>query len=371
MGTPDHTGGEDKQHLLLKHAVENTNDAFVTIDANHKVLFFNKAAEKIFGYSRDEVLEHDLDVIMAPDCSRNHREAVARYIKTKVPGRIGHESEIMAKRKNGDTFPAAISFSVTELAGKYYFTAIVRDLTETRALQAQIMKTERLAVLGQFVAEVSHEIKNPLMMIGGFAQQLGRATKNPKSRKKLHIMGEEIRRLEKLLADLREFYLPKTPASHAVDLKHLLEGIISLVKEDCEAKNIPIRLNVEDGARMVIGDRDRLNQVFLNLIKNAMDAMAQGGMLFLTSRNSENRIDVTVRDEGCGISEEEREKIFSPFYTTKRDGTGLGLCISKRIIEEHEGGRFSLESEKGKGSAFTISLPKYDESAEKVSPPVP
>ena len=147
---------------VLKGAVENTNEAFVTIDRNHRVVFFNKAAENIFGFSREEVTGHDLDVIMSPTCSRDHRRAVERYVQTRMPRRIAHETEILATRKNGETFPASISFSVSEVEGEIYFTGIVRDLTETKALQEHILKSERLAALGQVVAEITHEIKNSL-----------------------------------------------------------------------------------------------------------------------------------------------------------------------------------------------------------------
>ena len=172
---------QNQEMVILKNAVENTNEAFVTIDENHKVLFFNKAAEKIFGYTRKEVIGRDLNVIMSPGCSRNHREAVTRYVKTRIPGRIGHETEMSATRKNGDIFPASISFSVTEVSSKLFFTGIVRDMTETRALQEQIMHSERLAALGQLAAEITHEIKNPLMLIGGFAQQLSRVIDDKKT----------------------------------------------------------------------------------------------------------------------------------------------------------------------------------------------
>ncbi len=120
--------------LILNHAVENTNEAFVTIDENHTVIFFNKAAEEIFGYSRQEVIGRDLNVIMSPRCSKNHRQAVTRYVKTRIPGRIGHETEMVASRKNGNTFPASISFSVPEVKGRLFFTGIVRDMTEKQGV---------------------------------------------------------------------------------------------------------------------------------------------------------------------------------------------------------------------------------------------
>jgi len=351
---------DNKQELvILKHAVENTNEAFVTIDEDHKVLFFNRAAEKVFGYSRDEVIGHDLDVIMSPSCSRNHREAVTRYVKTMIPLRIGHETELVATRSNGETFPSAISFSVTEVDGSLFFTGIVRDLSETRALQDQILQSERLAALGQLVAEITHEIKNPLLMIGGFARQLIRVSGDKKNLDKLNIIAEEVKRLENLLTDLREFYLPKTTVSKPVNIEELFHEVHSLVRNDLKKKHIRSNLEIGQKALLVSGNAGRLKQVFLNLVKNSIEAMESGGNLSIRARLSDDQVKITVTDDGCGIPKEDIEKIFSPFFTTKRHGTGLGLCVSKRIVEDHKGSSFTVESEEGKGTTFEISLPLY------------
>ena len=174
---------EIKEIPILENAVENTNEAFVTIDEEHRVLFFNRAAERIFGYVRDEVIGKDLNVIMSPQCSRDHRQAVERYLATRVPRRIGHATEMVATRKTGETFPASISFSVAEVEGKLYFTGIIQDLTEAKAIQDRLIRSEHLAALGQGVVEITHEIKNPLMLIGGFASQLLQEEGDEKSRK--------------------------------------------------------------------------------------------------------------------------------------------------------------------------------------------
>lgn len=349
---------EDKKTLdILLGAVENTNEAFITIDENHRVLFFNKAAERIFGYSRDEVLGHDLDVIMSPGCSRDHRGAVDRYIKTGKPAKIGHESELLATRKNGETFTASISFSVSRQEGKTYFTGIVRDLTETKALQEQLIRSERLAALGQVVAEIAHEIKNPMMMIGGFARQLFSQTEDEKAREKLNIIAQEVARLEKLLNDLREFYLPSRSKRQEVDINDLVKEIYELSLDECEKKNISLELSADQGENIVLGDRDRIKQVILNLVKNAIDAMANGGRLTLQTGRSQGKVQVMVRDTGRGIPRSQQERIFSPFFSSKEHGTGLGLSISKRIIEEHGGSSMTLESEEGKGTAFYITMP--------------
>jgi len=347
----------DKELSVLKGAVENTNEAFVTIDEKHKVLFFNRAAEKIFGYSRDEVIGRDLDMIMAPGCSQGHHAAVERYVQTRVPRRIGHGAEIPAKRKNGDTFPAHISFSVSEVGGKLYFTGIVRDLTETKALQERLAKSQRLADLGRFVAEITHEIKNPLMMIGGFAHQLVQKTEDSQVVNKLQIIEKEVARLENLLRELGAYYQPKPLTIVETDINALLRDIHLLLRDDCRKKNIRSEIDTEGGALIIRADKAKLEQVLLNLAKNAIESIEEDGKLTIRSRLKEDKVEVTVTDNGCGIPPEDQEKIFSPFYTTKRDGSGLGLSISRRIIEEHEGSTFTLKSEQGKGTEFKITMP--------------
>jgi PAS domain S-box-containing protein len=345
---------------ILRHAVENTNEGFVTIDEGHKVLFFNKAAEKIFGYSRDEVVGYDLDVILSTTCSRNHHEAVRRTIKTRVPGVLGHETEMMAARKNGEVFLASISFSQTELDGKLFFTGIVKDMTETRALQEQIMQCERVAGLGQMVAEIIHEIKNPLMMIGGFARQLIRAVDGENHLKKLRVIAEEVKRLEKLLSDLREFYAPKSLTIEPVDIKGLLAEVHALVRDDCDKQNIRTHLKVDETPLVVAGNPSGLKQVFLNLIKNSMEAIEDGGTIAVQSRLTGGHVEITLSDDGCGISEDDQGKVFSRFFSRKSGGTGLGLCVSKRIIDEVRGASLSFHSKEGEGTTFKVTLPLYE-----------
>ncbi len=341
---------------ILKGAVENTNEAFVTIDQDHTVIFFNRAAEKIFGYSRNEVIGNDLDLILGPRCHENHRQAVARYLRTRNPKLIGHETEFVATRKNGENFPAAISFSVSQIAGRLFFTGIVREMTEKKALQEQILKSERLALLGQVVAEISHEIKNPLIMIGGFARQLTRTAQDDKTRSKLNIIAEEVQRLENLLEELRDLYRPTESTMERININDLLHEIYSLTKADCQARNIQLKLDIPEGPLFVEGDRGRLKQVFLNLMKNGIEAMKQGGNLSLRSKPAKDTVQIAISDEGAGIPESVKEKIFTPFFTTKKQGTGLGLSITKRILDDHPGCSFTLASQEGKGTTVKVAL---------------
>ena len=344
-----------KQFLILKNAVENTNEAFVTIDENSTVVFFNKAAERIFGYDRAEVLGHDLGKILTTMCRAGHERAVARYVRTGEATLIGHETELVVSRKNGETFPASISFSVADIEGHLYFTGLLRDLSETRNLEDRLAQNERLAVLGQTVAEINHEIKNPLIMIGGFARQLLKKSTAEKERAKLTLIVDEVTRLERLLAGMQELYKPPQLNLAGISLNELLEEVAALAHAYSGDKGIDILL-APTADVVVEVDREKIKQVLLNLVKNGIEATPPGGKVVVSTRVGEKLVEVEVTDTGEGIPEEIKKRIFLPFFTTKEQGTGLGLAISKRIIEDHPGCSFQLDSEEGKGTVATIGL---------------
>jgi len=346
-----------REVAILKGAIESANEAFVTIGEDHRVLLFNQAAEKILGYRADEVIGQDLSLILGPNCPRNHRASVDRYIATGQGTQIGHETELLPARKNGQTFPASISFSVARVDGRMFFTAIIRDLTEKKAYEAKIMQAERLAALGQLVAEVSHEIKNPLMMIGGFARQLLKSPQQGKDQAKIEVIVAEVGRLEGLLKELNEFYLPRKLNLERLDLNALVREARDLTGDLCEKQGIAFDLRLAEGPLLVLGDPDRLKQVMLNLIKNSIEALGNQGALTLETVRLGNRVEVRLTDNGPGMSPEILAQIFDPFFTTKKTGTGLGLPLSKKIIEEHEGASFALESREGQGTTVRVSMP--------------
>lgn len=341
---------------ILKSAVESANEAFVTIDQDSTVFFYNKAAENLFGFKREEVIGKNLGLILGPSCRAGHDRAVAEYIQTGQARLIGHVTEFTIMRKNGDTFPASISFSVAKLGNRPFFTGIIRDLTETKALQEQIINAERLAALGQAVAEINHEIKNPLAMIGGFARQLKKGVVDPKHHEKIDIIVTEVQRLESLLAELKHLYAPKALQVAKINLHALLKDVVALIAEECRNKGINVTLNAAAEDIIIEGDQEKLKQVLLNLIKNGIEAQTAGGNLIINATATDKDVEISIIDEGPGIPAATQKDLFKPFFTTKKKGTGLGLCISKRIIEDHKGSTLTLESAEGKGTTVKINM---------------
>lgn len=347
------------QFEILRGAVENTNEAFVTIDRNSTVILFNKAAEKVFGYARSEVIGKDLGLILSPMCLERHEAAVKNYVHTRQGRMIGHETELQVLRKNGEIFPATISFSVAEVEGQLFFTGIMRDLTETKALQQKVVQAERLAVLGQTVAEINHEIKNPLLMIGGFARQLLKKAREEEDRSKLQIIVREVERLEKLLAELRDLYRPQNLQLSVSELNVLLKEVVELARARVDQEEITITLEPAEEIFVEI-DREKMKQVLLNLVKNSIEALAgKGGRITVRTLVEKRRVKVVVADSGPGIPEEVQQQIFKPFFTTKESGSGLGLSISKRIVEDHPDCSLEIASKEGEGTAVTITLCRH------------
>ncbi|MFZ5774668.1 MAG: two-component system sensor histidine kinase NtrB [Thermodesulfobacteriota bacterium] len=344
-----------KRFAILENAVENTNEAFVTIDEESRVILFNKAAEHLFGYGRDEVIGRDLAEILSPMCRDGHQEAVARYVHTGQGRLIGHETEVRITRRGGEVVPASLSFSVARVDGHYYFTGLLRDLSETKRLQEQLVQKERLAVLGQTVAEINHEIKNPLVMIGGFARQLLRKAKDGQDRDKLSVIVGEVERLEHLLFNLRELY--RMPQLHLaeVGLNRLLAEIVALAGPQASGAGVALRFEPDREVRVAI-DQEKMRQVLLNLIKNAIEATPAGGSVVVSTRMRPGMVEVVVADTGRGIPESIKKRVFLPFFTTKEQGTGLGLCVSKRIVDDHPGCSFRIDSEEGKGTVAVIGI---------------
>lgn len=345
---------------ILWDILESVTDAVVTIDEEHKVLICNRAAEEMFGYKREEIVGKDVSPIIPNPHQNIHRDYVERYLNTGVPRVIGKSRECYGLRKDGSSFPVEIAYSVSKTGGNLYFTAVIRDITRRKRLEREVRFVERLADVGKSVAHVAHEIRKPLMLIGGFARQVAHCDSlkgDEKDRQKLDIVVEEVRRLEKLLDGVRLLTRPSTSSNkRSVALNQLLHETLDLFETVVKDHHIKLEIDLARGPLMIEADPDQLKQVFLNILYNAIEAIQDNGTIRITSNVTGREAEIVIADNGPGIPGELQEKIYDPFYTTKRDGTGLGLAISKSIIEDH-GGALDLQSQSGKGTSFVVRLP--------------
>jgi signal transduction histidine kinase len=230
----------------------------------------------------------------------------------------------------------------------------LKELLET---QERLIRSERFAAVGEAAAHISHEIRNPLMLIGGFARQVRRALpEGGKEAKQLSLVEDEAKRLESMLEEVRDFTRPSVPRMVLQDLNATVWETVMLMEGELSKQGVVIRANLDKSLPLVAHDPSQIRQVIINLIKNAAEAMANGGLVVVTSRLNGETLEVEVRDNGPGLTQEQAKMIFNPFYTTKERGTGLGLPVCYRILHDH-GGDIRVDSPGGAGCVFTLSLP--------------
>jgi len=246
--------------------------------------------------------------------------------------------------------------------GLIIFIAIISWILLTRfqsyinaitAIYNDMRQKEKLAVIGQMATAIAHEIKNPLSSLKGFTQL--QQEKDKGDEQYYPIMLNEIDRINGIVNDLLILGKPNTAVKMPRKLVDLIQYVISVIDPHAQRKDIQFNYNVDDST-VLFCDENQMKQVFINLIKNAMEAMSNGGTVTIQSENNDGRVLISVKDEGCGIPPEILAKLGEPFYTTKQNGNGLGLMVTKKIIEEHEG-TFNIESQLEKGTSVNITLP--------------
>lgn len=248
------------------------------------------------------------------------------------------------------------------IGGVYSWNRILSQevASKTEALQQsheRLLRSERFAAVGKAAAYVSHEIKNPLMIIGGFAKQLQRQPEiPPNAKEKLQIIVEEVRRLENFLNELRDFTRPAVPCKKEADLNALVREVVNMMQDAAAASGVKINLELDESLPTAVFDPNQIKQVLINLIKNAIEAMESGGQITITTGSDGEQLRLAVSDTGKGIPPEILPQIFNPFFTTKKSGTGLGLAVINKIVEDHQGS-ISVESREEQGTTFIVVLP--------------
>lgn len=356
-----------QQQLSGKETIINgISDVIMLLDAKtYQILDVNKAFLDLYRVRSGQVLGrtcHEITHHLSRPCSQFPGHELCPLEESVSKGTATNAGHVHKDRDGRNLYFEITAYPLKDQDGSVNrIIHLSRDVTDRRraekALQERVKQSENMASLGQLMAEIIHEIKNPLMMIGGFAQQLFQPADEHTKVKKLTIITEQVARLEKLISDLREYYRPGKPTDETANVNGVLEKIHSLVANECARHNIRTHLAMKEEALMVGWDPNILEQVLLNVIKNAIEAMEKGGTLSIGAELSGDQVRVTIEDDGCGIPKKHMDKILECFFTTKSYGTGLGLCIAKRFIDEHEGSHFSLESEEGKGTTVRIILP--------------
>ena len=356
----------------LERVVEATQDAVVFIDARACIVRFNPAAERVFGYSKAEVMGENVRLLMPDPYASEHDAYIRRYEETGTPKAIGQIRTVRARRKSGEEFP--IELSVAEVSGDptIRYCAFIRDISETLRLQAENADKRRLATIGATAAALAHEVGNPLNNMRLSTQLAARRLASLKVGDEqlasyLGTVTEEIARLSELLDEFRMLSRRQTLHLSATNLSELIDRICSEHHVECTDRGIEIERQVGD-VPPVRADAAKLRQVLLNLCKNAMEAMSHGGTLRVDLRVEGKSVVLEVGDTGVGIPQ--GIDVFEAFETTKERGTGLGLSIVRQVIRAH-GGDVSFVSFPGQGTTFRLRIPVDGPPSTPSSTPPP
>jgi PAS domain S-box-containing protein len=330
-------------------------DGIIVIDDAGLIEAFNPAAERLFGYTEEEVLGNNVNMLMPSPYHEEHDGYLARYLQTGEQQIIGIGREVTGRRKDGTTFPLHLSVGETSLGGERKFTGILHDLSTRVAMEEQLREQAALARLGEMAAVLAHEVKNPLAAVRGAIEVIG--SRLPAGSRDVAIVKEIVSRIDSLNAlmkDLLLFSRPPRPNPLPVEIPALVSSTAELLRED-PALNA-VRITVEGSAPPVLADPGLLQIVFLNLMVNSAQAMRGKGEITVSVAPSNGWCLIAFQDSGPGIPAEARDKIFTPFFTTKSRGTGLGLPTAKRLIEAHRG-MIDVRCPESGGTTVTIRLP--------------
>ncbi len=346
----------------IRAIVDTAVDGIITIDEKGIVQSFNSAVERLFGYTIDEVKGQNITILIPPPSQQKHDNYMRNYLKTGKKKIIGIGREVIGQRKDGSTFPLYLAVSEFFLGDRRMFTGIVHDRTKQKQLQKKILQSERLATIGQMAAKVAHEIRNPLSSISLNAELLVdelRSYKSVNTSEANALLESIISEVERVTA-LTEEYLQfsRLPESRPIkgNIEEAIKDMMEIVQHELSQNNIEFEFEVKNGEMEINFDRHQVRRVLLNIIRNAVEAMPQGGKLKIWTDRNNHKALINIKDTGMGISEEMIDKIFDPFFTTKDIGTGLGLAITQQVINEH-GGQIYCKSKIGAGTLFTIELP--------------
>jgi PAS domain S-box-containing protein len=342
----------------LASVVESARDVVLSEDMEGRILTWNTAGEKLSGFSLSEVrgrFFHDF-------CDQQHREEVQGVLNNLKTGQDSQMGEWNLITKTGGTIPVSWVFSpmrdhISQTVG---VVAVGRDLTERRKFEAQLFQSQKLAALGVMAGGIAHEIRNPLAVCSSAAQFILEHDCPADMRQECaHKIHQGIKRASMIIENLLRFARPSAATElQKVDLTSVLRETLSLVSNEAKIQKIDLRFRPPGHPIWVLGIAGLLEQAFLNLLLNAIKAMPQGGTLDIEVRLSRGEVQVDLTDTGQGVSPEDLDKIFDPFYTTAPvgQGSGLGLSICYSIVKQHCG-IIEVDSQPGEGSTFTVKLP--------------
>ncbi len=331
-----------------KKLVDGISDAVILVDSQKRILSWNSAAQKMFGYSFEEVTDRKIDILYSQRLSED----------TYVPYDIVFNGERIFFKKNGSTFVGAQRNKPLQENADAGNVMVIVDLTnhkEMEKLEKQLLQSEKLATLGKLAAGVAHEINNPLTSISLHTQIMLKKTRDEKTNGRLEIINKEANRAARIVKGLLEFARQSELKLSSVNINNEIDRVLDIL--DPQLNGIRVTTVLEP-LPLVLADSEQIQQVIMNMLTNSIQSITKNGEIIIMTKAKNGNVEISITDNGGGIPQDNISKIFDPFFTTKSpcEGTGLGLSICYGIIKKHNGS-IDVKSEVGTGTTFTIKLP--------------
>jgi len=369
----------DDREARLSAILDTAVDGIITIDERGIIESVNTATERIFGYTSDELVGNNITLLMPSPYREKHDEHIAKYLRTGEARIIGIGREAEGQHKDGTCFPIDLAVSEIRVGGSRLFTGVVRDISarrraedEARRRRADLAHAARLSTIGELTSGIAHEVNQPLTAMVNFAEACLRMLRsgNADTQKLEDALGQiaaQGQRAGHIIRQLRPLARKGENERVQVDLGRLVRDVLGLVSNELHASGIALELMLDESGPAVKCDRIQIEQVVLNLVRNAMDVLEEGPadgreLTIRTRADSGGTIELTVEDTGEGFGADGSDRIFELFFTTKADGLGMGLSISRTIIEDH-GGRLWASPRPDGGAIFHVALPADDQAA--------
>jgi two-component system, sporulation sensor kinase A len=343
----------EREQLRFQSIAESSGDWIWELDLKGNYIYSNQVVEKILGYSAEDIICKNYVDFLAPSCPRNLKDFFEAFEGND--GMVGINKRCL--HKNGQVVILETSGVPVYVDKKIVgYRGVDRDVTDEKEMQDRLLKSEKLAAIGQMATMVAHDLRNPLQGISTAFCYVKKATQNSPNDKMASVIKhieDSIKYSNKILNELVDY-------SEDIKLEVAETNPHTLVTDALAIIEVPknIKLNLKNSKKTKIAlDSDRMRRVLINLISNAVESMPDGGTLTVASRKNKQNIEIAVIDTGTGIPDEKIAKLWTPFFTTKAKGMGLGLPICKRIVEAH-GGVILVDTQKGKGTTFTLVLPQ-------------
>ncbi|MDO8878367.1 MAG: PAS domain S-box protein [Pseudolabrys sp.] len=355
----------------LQSILDTVPEAMIVIDERGIIQSFSSAAERLFGCTAGDAVGQNVRILMPEPYRENHDSYLHRYISTGERRIIGIGRVVVGRRMDGSTFPMELAVGEMKSGTQRFFTGFIRDLTERQQtearlqeLQSELVHISRLTAMGEMASTLAHELNQPLAAISNYitgSQRMLEAETDEKSttlRDALAKASDQTMRAGHIIRRLRDFVSRGESERRVENITKLIEEASALALVGVKDRGIRVQFHFDPRVDLVLADRVQVQQVLLNLIRNAMDAMEtapERELLIAVAPDEANQVRVSVSDTGSGIAPEIAEQLFQPFVTTKRQGMGVGLSISRTIIEAH-GGRIWVEANAKGGTTFNFTL---------------